>query len=601
MLRKTTVPSVLVECGFLTNPTEAQLALQSSYRDRLADRIAAGVEGRATPFNRPVVAGITHVSSSYNGGYNDFVSSNVERPAIKHHSPPQPIHEAEQSEKQPQKQLENEEEKLEQQQEEEKEKAEQRLARAAFSLTNSLHAPIITPGQMRAAEEAAFARGVPAAALMEIAGTGIARAVRKFFPGPGKCVVFAGKGHNAGDAFVAARRLAEAGWEIETRLAYPEGELSSLTSEKLAALRTVEPVRPHDGPTIFLDGLLGLGAQPPLREPVRSLCRELNAWGRGARVVAIDLPSGLDGATGAADDDCVRADFTFTIGFAKSGLVADDALDFVGRLEVIPLDDLRVADTEQAAELATPEVLRELRPRRPYSAYKNQFGRIGMVAGSRGFTGAALLCSLGALRAGAGLVELFVPEEIYEVIATAAAPEVMVKPVADYGKLLEEKIDVWAVGPGLGKAHATEILRLIREAKQPMVVDADGLNILADHIATRLGNRRSAPAHAASGRDETPLPHGEKIPRGVGDKVLRKIRRDPPAERESHDRSRARRVAQLQHDRHARHGDGRNGRRPHRRLRRPARGEARAARRRAVRLMGLRPRRRTRSQPGRSK
>ncbi|MEO6872017.1 MAG: N-acetylmuramoyl-L-alanine amidase [Chthoniobacterales bacterium] len=86
VLRKTTVPSILVECGFLTNPNEARLVLQSSYRERLADRIAAGVEGKSTPFNRPVVPGLTHVSSRYNGGYNDFVSSVPEHHTIRHHS-----------------------------------------------------------------------------------------------------------------------------------------------------------------------------------------------------------------------------------------------------------------------------------------------------------------------------------------------------------------------------------------------------------------------------------------------------------------------------------------------------------------------------------
>jgi NAD(P)H-hydrate epimerase len=123
-------------------------------------------------------------------------------------------------------------------------------------------------------------------------------------------------------------------------------------------------------------------------------------------------------------------------------------------------------------------------PRRKYSAYKNQFGRIGIVAGSRGFTGAAIMCSSGALRAGAGLVELFVPEEIYQIVAAAGAPEVMVKPVKSYADLLEEPIDVWAVGPGLGKSSAEEILELIRNAKQPMVIDADGLNILAGKMET---------------------------------------------------------------------------------------------------------------------
>jgi hydroxyethylthiazole kinase-like uncharacterized protein yjeF len=106
-----------------------------------------------------------------------------------------------------------------------------------------------------------------------------------------------------------------------------------------------------------------------------------------------------------------------------------------------------------------------------------------VVAGSKGFIGAALMTSQGALRAGAGLVEVFVPEEIYPIVATAAPQEAMVKPAQSYRDLLKEKIGMWALGPGLGKTRAAEILELIEKAKQPMVVDADGLNILADEIS----------------------------------------------------------------------------------------------------------------------
>src|SRR5205814_130725 len=95
-----------------------------------------------------------------------------------------------------------------------------------------------------------------------------------------------------------------------------------------------------------------------------------------------------------------------------------------------------------------------------------------------------LMTSQGALRAGAGLVEVFVHEEIYEIVAGAAPMESMVKPLKSYRDLLKEKADVWAVGPGLGKSRAAEILELIEKAKQPMVIDADGLNILADKIST---------------------------------------------------------------------------------------------------------------------
>jgi NAD(P)H-hydrate epimerase len=201
-------------------------------------------------------------------------------------------------------------------------------------------------------------------------------------------------------------------------------------------------------------------------------------------VFAVDLPTGLDGESGKADRDCVVADCTITIGFAKPGLLADNALNFVGRLEVVQLNDLRPPEKKTKDVVAALPALRELLPRRKFSTYKNQCGRIGVVAGSRGFIGAALMTSQGALRAGAGLVEVFVPEEIYEIVAGAAPMESMVKPLKSYRDLLKEKTDVWAVGPGLGKSSAAEILELIEKAKQPMVIDADGLNILAEKTST---------------------------------------------------------------------------------------------------------------------
>jgi NAD(P)H-hydrate epimerase len=194
----------------------------------------------------------------------------------------------------------------------------------------------------------------------------------------------------------------------------------------------------------------------------------------------VDLPTGLDTDSGKPDRDCVVADFTVTIGYAKPGLVADGALNYVGRIKVVPLEELRPPQTKPKEIVASSSAFRGLLPRRKYNSYKNQFGRIGVVAGSRGFVGAALMASQGALRAGAGLVEIFVLEEIYEIVAGAAFMEAMVKPIASYRYLLKEKADVWAVGPGLGKSHAAEILEFIEKVKQPMVLDADGLNILSE-------------------------------------------------------------------------------------------------------------------------
>jgi ADP-dependent NAD(P)H-hydrate dehydratase / NAD(P)H-hydrate epimerase len=354
-----------------------------------------------------------------------------------------------------------------------------------------MDSPILSSAQMREAEEAAFARGVEVEALMDKAGAGVARAVCKFFAEPGACVVFAGKGHNGGDALVAAEQLQRAGWKIDIRLPFAEHDCNELTQKKLRALRDREngrarpPGAPPSPATIILDGLLGLGATHLLREPIRATAREINQLRaeQNAFVFAVDLPTGLNADSGEVDpDDCVRADFTVTIGFAKHGLVADDVIDLVGRIEVVPLPELRPEITAPKAIAATPQVLSSLLPRRKFSAYKNQFGRIGVVAGSKGFVGAALMTTQGALRAGAGLVEVFVPENIYSIVASAAPVEAMVKPVRKYRDVLEENIDFWALGPGLGQSHAAEILDLIRDANQPMVVDADGLNILAGKI-----------------------------------------------------------------------------------------------------------------------
>src|SRR5690242_12913186 len=239
---------------------------------------------------------------------------------------------------------------------------------------------------------------------MDQAGAGVARAVRQFFPKPATCIVFAGKGHNGGDALVAAEQLQRIGWKIDIRTPFLEENCSELTQKKLKALR--ESTSPPDAidrapHTVVIDGLLGTGAKSFLREPIRSAAREINRLRRedNAFVFAVDLPTGLDADSGENDpEDSVIADFTVTIGFAKHGLIVDSALDFVGRIEVVSLPGLW-PDTASPNELvAAPSSLAPILARRKFDAYKNQFGRIGVVAGSRGFVGAANMTTEGALR-----------------------------------------------------------------------------------------------------------------------------------------------------------------------------------------------------------
>jgi len=319
-------------------------------------------------------------------------------------------------------------------------------------------------------------------------------------------VVAFGKGHNGGDALVAARLLALRGWQIELRPAFAATEWSPLTARKHRELRDERPEstaihRLGKGQAlIVLDGLLGIGADGPLREPIRAAAREINRLRaeENAHVFALDLPTGLGGDSGAADADCVIADFTLTIGFAKRGLLADAATHFVGRLAVLPLAELSArADAAGACDLiATARELAAVLPRRNFDLHKGGCGRVGIVAGSPGFTGAAVMTAEACVHAGAGLVTLYVMPEIWSVVAARIAPEVMVKSVASYREALDARHDVLAIGPGLGTSRADEVLELIERAPQPMIVDADALNMLAarpDILARCAGPRLLTP------------------------------------------------------------------------------------------------------------
>ena len=387
---------------------------------------------------------------------------------------------------------------------------------------------------MQALEERAFANGASPAVLMEEAGAAMAAAVHQFFPEPGRCAVFFGKGHNGGDALVAARYLARRGWKVELHPAFEPDSWSSLTVRKhheFGESRTgvAGVTRPENGQAlIVLDGLLGLGAGGALREPIRSAARAINRLRaqENAQVFALDLPTGLDADSGSADDDCVVADFTLTVGFAKTGLVADAATRFVGRLAVLPLAALTAqADATAGENVTTAMLLAPLLPRRLFERHKGECGRVGIVAGSPGLTGAAVLCAEACVHAGAGLVTLYAAPDIYPLVAGRIAPEVMVKEAASYLEALDGRHDVLAVGPGLGPGREPELVKLVQRAPQPMVIDAGALNLLArraDLLARCAGPRlltphpgemaRLDPAAASCLRGETVRAFARRFP-----------------------------------------------------------------------------------------
>ncbi len=340
---------------------------------------------------------------------------------------------------------------------------------------------IVDCRRMRELEEEAFASGVSADELMEQAGLGIADVVRQFFPQPGSLLLFLGKGNNAGDALVAARDLQRSGWRLHARLAFPEGEFRELPARHWRAVSPHLEAEIAAGPLVMLDGLLGIGVSGPMRGALLTLASEMNALrkSRHAVTVAMDIPSGLDADTGLPGVGCVEADITVTIGRVKAGLLADSATPLVGRLTFVRLRALSEDAAEPSARVLTAESLREKLPRRSFDFHKGDAGRVGIIAGSRGFIGAGLLAAKGALRGGAGLVTLWVKEDVYPLIAAKAPAEVMVRVVKDYRDVVSAPHDALAIGPGLGFESEDEVLEVIRSARMPVVIDADALTMLA--------------------------------------------------------------------------------------------------------------------------
>lgn len=389
---------------------------------------------------------------------------------------------------------------------------------------------ILSPNQIHDAEKRAFASGVSPEKLMEEAGTQMAGAIHQFLPSPGRCFAFFGKGHNGGDALVCARLLSQSGWNVTLIPAFNRPQWASLTRKKwdqAGLCDTQEDPAAIElsswagrGPLLVLDGLLGIGAAHPLREPVTGWCRLINRWRtlRGARVAALDIPTGVDAQTGTSDPDAVRADWTLSVAFAKPGLLCDGAEEFVGRLALMRLPALEAFAPSVNADcprIASPDELTRHLPRRTSRLHKGACGKVVLVAGNTGTVGAACLSARGALRAGAGLVTLCVPENILPIAASRAPEECMVVSLSSPDTILALSPDSLGLGPGLGQASGTidHILTLNRLYQGPAVLDADALNALAKEPSALTGSAGPRLLTPHQGEMRRLFPEAERISR----------------------------------------------------------------------------------------
>ncbi|MFB3881974.1 MAG: NAD(P)H-hydrate dehydratase [Armatimonadota bacterium] len=366
---------------------------------------------------------------------------------------------------------------------------------------------IVTARQMRELDRRAIEeRGIPSLTLMENAGRSVAEAAARLTEScPHQPIVIAcGSGNNGGDGLVAARLLAERGRRVQVFLAAAQDKLSEdaaanlrrLTERGIGVTEVTETgpfARACSGAALVLDALLGTGLSGKVRGLVGELIECTNASGAG--VLAVDVPSGMDADTGEPLGISVRATETVTMGLPKMGLFLYPGMDLAGRVSVadIGLPSELVDESPAAAELVDPNWVGMILPRRRPSAHKGSQGRVLIIAGSAGMTGAACLCARGALRVGAGLVTVGCPASVNDILEVKLT-EAMTFPLPEtYTRALDtralalilelaQEASVIAIGPGLSREPETAVLvrRLVARVEKPMVIDADGINALAD-------------------------------------------------------------------------------------------------------------------------
>lgn len=391
--------------------------------------------------------------------------------------------------------------------------------------------PLPTPAEMAAWDHAAIHEfGLRQEVLMEAAGRAAADVALDILgTAPGlRALVLAGGGNNGGDAFVAARHLADAGAQVLVLHTVPARRYRGAAAVNLrlarrmglpvACLGARDPeavARAHwtgAAPDLVVDGLLGTGFSGPLRPAARGWTGAVNRLGREAFVLALDIPSGLDGATGHPDPEAVRADATVCFQAAKLGTALPEAGPWTGELYVEPIGIpgflIRRAPARTALLTAGTALLA---PQPDPLMHKGRAGHVLVVGGSRGLTGAPLLAALGALRGGAGLATVACPGALAAEIRSGR-PDVMTLPLGegrDWSAALAAELApalgrfaAVALGPGLGREPgAGEFLRALLALPDlpPLLADADALFWLAQApgLAARAAVLTPHPGEAA--------------------------------------------------------------------------------------------------------
>ncbi len=364
---------------------------------------------------------------------------------------------------------------------------------------------IATTKEMQALDSSAIKQaGIPGLILMENASLGILSVIINILGEnlKGKrIIIVCGKGNNGGDGYAVARHLLNRCAKVHVLTAGPvadrKGDARTNAEIYLAIGGSIKELNKEDKPPklqtadLIVDAVLGTGISGPPRGLIARLIEWIND--RPEPVLSVDIPSGVEGDTGAAKGSAIVAGWTVTMGLLKRGLVLPPGRDFAGDVTVaiISLPPAIRAETHIPFHLIEEDDIKEIFPQRKPTAHKGDCGRAFILAGSPGMTGAATLCAQATLRTGAGLVIVGIPTGLNSIMETKLT-EVITRRLAenDEGCICPEALptiselvswaDVIAVGPGISQNPDTEktVRLMLSGVKKPLVIDADGLNVL---------------------------------------------------------------------------------------------------------------------------
>ncbi len=386
---------------------------------------------------------------------------------------------------------------------------------------------IVTVEQMQALEFAAAEAGVSTVNLMEKAGVEVAgQAIQSLAtPRGARVLILVGPGNNGGDGLVAARYLHQWGARVQVYLCAPRNQpdpnLALVEDRGIPIIITADDTnlsqlrQQLDSASLIIDAVLGTGKARPIARPLDGKLKDILLEVAATRqtsdktVLAVDLPTGLNADTGEVDPACPGADITVALGLPKLGHYTFPGASVTGHLEIVDIGLPADLDRDVSLELLTPDQIQRLLPTRPLEAHKGTFGRLLVVAGSRSFVGATVLACGGAYRAGAGLVTLATPVSVYPIAAAALAEATHLPlPETEDGAISSEatmpvresmpQYAAAAIGCGLGQDAQTRqfLQELLLEGSidptQPMVIDADALNALAQIPAWHQALKSSA-------------------------------------------------------------------------------------------------------------